>query len=73
VAVRRQIRQSRQGNAEAMRQAMLAGGKIARLYDPSDPHHPRDLNIALDIDRIHFAIRVKKENSRPAVRMERRA
>jgi hypothetical protein len=53
----RNILQGRRGNAEAVRQAILTGGEIARFHDPSDTHHPRDLEIALDTDRFDFAIR----------------
>ena len=56
-----------------MRQAILAGGEIARFHDPSDPHHPGDLDIALDVDRFDFAIRVKTEDGRSVARIERRA
>ena len=69
----RNILQGRRGNAEAVRQAILAGGEIARFHDPLDPHHPRDLDIALDIDRFDFAIRVKTEDGHPVARMERHA
>ena len=44
--------EGRQGNPEAVRQMILAGGEIKRFHDPSDPHHPRDLDIALDIDSL---------------------
>ncbi len=57
----RNILEGRPGNAEAVRQVILASGEIRRFHDPSDPHHPRDLDIALDIDRFDFAIRVRPE------------
>ena len=66
----RNLIEGRQGNAEAVRQMILAGGEIKRFHDPSDPHHPRDLDIALDIDRFDFAIRVRMENDRPVARRE---
>jgi 2-phosphosulfolactate phosphatase len=67
----RNLLEGRQGNPEAVRQVILAGGEIRRFHDPSDPHHPRDLDIALDIDRFDFAIRVTMEESRPVARLER--
>ena len=67
----RNILQGRSGNAEAVRQVILAGSEIARFHDPLDPHHPRDLDIALDIDRFDFAVRVKIEDARPVARVER--
>jgi len=66
----RNLLEGRPGNTEAVRQLILAGGEIARFHDPGDPHHPRDLDIALDIDRYDFAIRVTVRNGRPVARRE---
>ena len=66
----RNLIEGRQGNAEAVRQMVLAGGEIKRFHDPSDPHHPGDLDIALDIDRFAFAIRVRMESGHLVARME---
>jgi 2-phosphosulfolactate phosphatase len=67
----RNLLEGRPGNIEAVRQMILAGGEISRFHDPADPHHPRDLDIALDIDRYDFAIRVALEDGRPVARQER--
>jgi len=69
----RNLLEGRPGNPQAVRQVVLAGGEIRRFHDPSDPHHPRDLDIALDIDRFDFAIRVAMEDNRPVARPERPA
>src|SRR5690349_18632974 len=69
----RNLLEGRPGNPEAVRQVILAGGEIRRFHDPSDPHHPGDLDIALDIDRFDFAIRVTMEDGRPVARLERPA
>jgi 2-phosphosulfolactate phosphatase len=66
----RNLLEGRLGNLEAVRQVILAGGEIKRFNDPADPHHPRDLDIALDIDRYGFAIRVRVEDGRLVARME---
>jgi 2-phosphosulfolactate phosphatase len=66
----RNLLEGRPGNIEAIRQLILAGGEIRRFHDPSDPHHPRDLDIALDVDRFDFAIRVRLEDDLPVARME---
>ena len=66
----RNLLEGRPGNAEAVRQVILAGGEIRRFHDPADPHHPRDLDIALDIDRYDFAIRVTLEDGRAVARRE---
>ncbi len=68
----RNLLEGRPGNADAVRQLVLAGGEIARFHDPRDPHHPRDLDIALDVDRYDFAIRVALEDGRPVARRETR-
>jgi len=66
----RNLLEGRPGNPEAVRQVILSGGEIKRFHDPTDPHHPRDLDIALDIDRFDFAIRVRMEDARPVARVE---
>jgi hypothetical protein len=38
--------------------------RIGRFHDPARPFpHPQDVDIALDIDRYDFAVRVNFENS----------
>lgn len=69
----RNLLEGRPGNAEAVRQLILASGEIPRFHDPSDPHHPRDLDIALDVDRFDFAVRVRLEDGWPVARIERPA
>jgi 2-phosphosulfolactate phosphatase len=58
--------EGRPGDRDAVRRLVLAGGEVARFHDPSRPHlHPEDVEIALDIDRYDFAIRVGYEEGRP--------
>jgi 2-phosphosulfolactate phosphatase len=67
----RNLLEGRAGDPEAVRRVILAGGEIARFNDPSRPHlHAKDVEIALDIDRYDFAIRVRTEDGRPVGRME---
>jgi 2-phosphosulfolactate phosphatase len=63
--------EGRSGNADAVRQMILAGGEIKHFHDPADPHHPGDLDVALDVDRYDFAIQVKLENGRPVATVYR--
>jgi 2-phosphosulfolactate phosphatase len=50
---------------------ILAGGEIPHFHDPARPHlDRRDLDIALDVDRHDFAIRVALEDARPVARIE---
>jgi 2-phosphosulfolactate phosphatase len=64
----------RPGDPDAIRRLILAGGEVGRFHDPARPYlHPQDVDIALDIDRYDFAVRVEFENERPVARMERAA
>jgi hypothetical protein len=55
----------------AIRRLILAGGEVERFRDPARPYlHPQDVEIALDIDRYDFAVRVNFENGRPVARVE---
>jgi 2-phosphosulfolactate phosphatase len=67
----RNLLEGRPGDPDAVRRVILAGGEIPRFQDPSDPHQPGDLEIALDIDRFNFAIRVTIESGQPVARVER--
>ncbi|HVY16808.1 MAG TPA: hypothetical protein VHB27_16415 [Rhodopila sp.] len=65
-------RKRRRGDPDAARRLILAGAEAERFRDPARPHFPPgDLDIALDIDRYPFAIRVTMEDGRPVARMER--
>lgn len=64
--------EGRVGDLRAVQRLILAGGEVSRFHDPARPHlHPEDVEIALDIDRYDFAIRVRIEEGRPVGRMER--
>ena len=68
----RNLLEGRTGNANAVRQVILAGGDVLRFHDPERPHlDKRDLEIALDIDRYDFAIRVRAEQGRFVGRIEK--
>jgi 2-phosphosulfolactate phosphatase len=70
----RNLLQGRPGNPEAVRGMILAGGEAARFHDPARPYlSPADLDIALDIDRYDFAIRVTVETGHPVARIEKTA
>jgi 2-phosphosulfolactate phosphatase len=66
--------EGRPGDSDAIRRLILAGGEVGRFYDLSRPYlHAEDVDIAVDIDRYDFAIRVAFENGRPVGRIERPA
>jgi 2-phosphosulfolactate phosphatase len=63
--------EGRLSDRRAVQRLILAGGEVARFNDPARPHlHPEDVDIALDIDRYDFAIRVQIEDGRPVGRIE---
>jgi 2-phosphosulfolactate phosphatase len=63
--------EGRPGDPEAVRRLILAGGEVARFHDPARPHlHTEEVELALDIDRYDFAIRVRIEGERPVGRIE---
>jgi 2-phosphosulfolactate phosphatase len=67
----RNLLQGRPGNPEAVRQLIRAGGEIARFDDPTRPFlHSQDVDIALDIDRYDFAIRVLNHDGHLIARRE---
>jgi len=60
------------GDPDAVRRLILTSGEVQRFHDPARPYlHPEDVDIALDIDRYDFAIRVEFGNGRPIARMEK--
>ena len=64
--------EGRPGDPDATRRLILAGGEVQRFHDPTRPHlHPEDVDIALDIDRYDFAVKVEFEDGRPIARMEK--
>jgi 2-phosphosulfolactate phosphatase len=64
--------EGRPGDSDAIHRLILTGGEVARFHDPTRPYlHPEDVDIALDIDRYDFAVRVEFENGRPVARVER--
>jgi 2-phosphosulfolactate phosphatase len=63
--------EGRPGDADAIRRLILAGGEVGRFHDPARPYlHSEDVDIALDIDRYDFAVRVNFEDGRPVARIE---
>src|SRR5215468_1298057 len=51
--------EGRPGDADAIRRLILAGGEVRRFHDPARPYlHAQDADIALDVDRYDFAVRV---------------
>ncbi len=58
----RNLLEGRRPDPEAVRKLVLAGGEVAKFHDPGQPHfHSEDCEIALQIDRYDFAIRIERE------------
>jgi 2-phosphosulfolactate phosphatase len=67
----RNLLQGRQGSVSGTREVILAGPQIPDFADSTKPHlHPGDLDIALDIDRYDFAVRISQEDGRLVARKE---
>lgn len=67
----RNLLQGRPGDAEAVRRVIRASGEAMKFRNAAHRHrHPEDLDIALDVDRCDFAIRVAIEDGRPVARRE---
>jgi 2-phosphosulfolactate phosphatase len=63
--------EGRSGDRRAVQRLILAGSEVARFHDPARPHlHHEDVEIALDIDRYDFAIRVQIEDGQPVARLD---
>lgn len=68
----RNLLEGRPGDPEAVRRVILAGKEAERFRDPTRPYLlPGDLDVALDIDRYGFAVRIRLESGIPVARMER--
>lgn len=67
----RNLLQGRSGDAGAVRRLIRASGEATKYRDVARRHlHPEDLDIALDVDRYDFAIRVDIEDERPVARRD---
>jgi 2-phosphosulfolactate phosphatase len=63
--------EGRSGDRDSIRRLILAGGEVERFRDPARPYlHSEDVDIALDIDRYDFAVRVEFEGGSPVARIE---
>lgn len=59
----RNLIQGRRPDPDALRKLVLASGEAAKFGDPKQPHfHREDLEIAIELNKYDFAIRVVKED-----------
>ncbi len=59
----RNLLEEREPDTDALHKLALASGEVTKFHDPAQPHfHPEDCEIALDINRYDFAIRISRED-----------
>jgi 2-phosphosulfolactate phosphatase len=59
----RNLLQGRRPDRQALRRLVLAGAEAIKFADPMQPHfHPEDCEIALDVNRFDFAVRISRED-----------
>ncbi|HTW68952.1 MAG TPA: hypothetical protein VME47_03615, partial [Acetobacteraceae bacterium] len=62
----RNLLEGRPGDAASVQRLIRAGGEALRFGDPKRPWlHRADLDIALDVDRYDFAVKVDMQEGRP--------
>ena len=67
----RNLLQGRRPERDAVRDLILIGAESQKYGDPAQPHfHPRDMETALQIDTIPFAIQVSRESGLMVARPE---
>jgi 2-phosphosulfolactate phosphatase len=67
----RNLLEGRRPDPQAVRKLVLAGGEVAKFHDPGRPHfHPQDCELALEIDRYDFAIRIGREGDHLVARRD---
>lgn len=59
----RNLLEGREPSSDALRQLVRASGQVGKFYDPAQPHfYPEDCDMAIDVNRYDFAIRVARED-----------
>ena len=59
----RNLLEGRNPDPDAVRTLVMAGGDTQKFFDESKPqYHPKDVELALQISKYHFAMKVTKEN-----------
>ena len=67
----RNIFEDRRPNIEAVRSLIMTGGATQKFFDPEQPqYHPQDVDLALELDRYHFAMRITREDGLLVARRE---
>ena len=65
----RNLLQGRHPNVEAVRSLIMTGGDTQKFFDENQPqYHPKDVELALQVSRYPFAMKVTRENGLPVAR-----
>jgi 2-phosphosulfolactate phosphatase len=65
----RNLLEGRHPDPNAVRSLVMEGGDTQKFFDESQPqYHPRDVELALQVSRYPFAMRVTRENGLPVAR-----
>ena len=66
----RNLLEGRRPDPEALRRLILAGGATQKFFDDSQPqYHPQDVELALQVSKYPYAMRVNREDGRPVARV----
>ena len=61
----------RRPDPDAVRKLVLESGEIGKFRDPNQPHfYPEDLEIALEMNKYDFAVRIRREDDLLVARRE---
>ena len=67
----RNLLEGRQPDPDAVRSLVMDGGQTQKFFDDSQPqYHPQDVELALQINRFPFAMRVSRESGLLVARKE---
>ena len=67
----RNLLEGRQPDPAAVRSLVMDGGQTRKFFDDSQPqYHPQDVDLALQVNRFPFAMRVHRENGLLVARKE---
>ncbi|HEU0021200.1 MAG TPA: 2-phosphosulfolactate phosphatase [Dehalococcoidia bacterium] len=65
----RNLLQGRHPNVEAVRSLIMTAGDTQKFFDENQPqYHPKDVELALQVSRYPFAMKVTRENGLPVAR-----
>ena len=67
----RNLLEGRRPDPEALRSLIMIGGATQKFFDDRQPQfHPRDAELALEVSKYPYAMKVSRENGRPVARKQ---